>query len=271
MIERCRCRSLLLSLFMLLLPELALAEPLCGQLTATGNPEYPPYLWRDPNHPEQLIGANADLLEEVGKALGLEVKVVYGGPWSRAQEEVRTGRIDLMAGYFLTQERQQRMDFISPPFLHTPSVVWVRQDGAFAYHDWADLKGRSGGTLVSNSHGQQFDDYAKANLQLEAVPSARQAFEKLLLRRNDYLIYELHPGMALARTQGWDTQLKVLDPPVSSEGLYLALSHQSKCNRPALRERLAQEMKALVAGPIPEQLVEKNLELWKQQQAAGQP
>lgn len=271
MVERCRCQSWLLPLLMLLLPDLAVAEPSCGQLTATGNPEYPPYLWRDPSNPEQLIGANADLLKDVGKALGLEVKVIYGGPWSRAQEEVRTGRIDLMAGYFMTQERQQRMDFISPPFLRTRSVVWVRQDGAFAYQGWADLKGRNGGTLVGNSHGQQFDDYARTNLQLEAVPSARQAFEKLLLKRNDYLIYEQYPGMALARTQGWDTQLKLLEPPVSSEGLYLALSHQSTCNRPELRERLAQAMKALVAGPVPEQLVEKNLELWRQQQAVGQP
>lgn len=271
MIERCRCRSLLLSLFMVLLPELAVAEGVCGQLTATGNPEYPPYLWRDPNNPERLIGANADLLKAVGKALGVDVKVVYGGPWSRAQEEVRTGRIDLMAGYFLTQERQQQMDFISPPFLRTRSVVWVRQDDAFAYREWADLKGRNGGTLVSNSHGQQFDDYARANLRLEAVPGARQAFEKLLHKRNDYLIYEQYPGMALMRTQGWEAQLKVLEPPVSSEGLYLAVSHQSRCNRAELRERLARIMKEMVAGPVPEQLVEKNLELWRQQQAGGQP
>jgi len=269
MIERCRCRSLLLSLFTLL-PGFALAAPLCAQLTATGNPEYPPYLWRDPHNPEQLIGANADLLKDVGKALGVEVKVVYGGPWSRAQEEVRTGRIDLMAGYFLTQERQQQMDFISPPFLSTRSVVWVRQDGAFAYREWADLRGRNGGTLVSNSHGQQFDDYARANLRLEAVPGARQAFEKLLHKRNDYLIYEQYPGMALVRTQGWEAQLKVLDPPVSSEGLYLALSHQSKCNRAELREMLGRKMKEMVDGPVPEQLVEKNLELWRQQ-VGGQP
>ncbi|MFJ4348508.1 substrate-binding periplasmic protein [Pseudomonas sp. NPDC089401] len=266
MIEHCRCRSLLLSLFLMLLSPLSVAADACRQLTATGNPEYPPYLWRDPQNPQQLIGANADLLKQVGAALGLEVTLVYAGPWSRAQEEVRTGRIDLMAGYFLTQERQRQVDFISPPFLHTPSVVWVRQDAIFTYHGWPDLKGHTGGTLVNNSHGQQFDDYARANLSLEAVPSARQAFDKLLHKRNDYVIFEQYPGMALARTQGWDQQLKVLDPPVSSEGLYLALSHESPCNQPELREQLARKMKEMVEGPLPEQLVEKNLERWKQQQ-----
>ncbi|AVH38472.1 amino acid ABC transporter substrate-binding protein [Pseudomonas monteilii] len=262
MIERCFRHALLL-LSCLLLPLAAVAEEPCRRLTATGNPEYPPYLWRDPQNPQQLIGANADLLKYLGKQLGLEIEVIYGGPWPRAQEEVRTGRIDLMAGYFMTQARQQQMDFITPPFLHTPSVVWVRQDHAFAYHQWADLKGRKGGTLVNNSHGQQFDDFARANLILEAVPSARQAFEKLMHKRSDYVVYEQYPGMALARTLGIASTVQVLEPPISSEGLYLALSHDSSCNRPHLREALAREMEKIVAGALPQQLLQQNLERWQ--------
>ncbi|MFJ4157431.1 substrate-binding periplasmic protein [Pseudomonas sp. NPDC089752] len=266
MVARGSGRSLLLLLGLFLLPQLSAADEGCRQLTATGNPEYPPYLWRDPRNPQQLVGANADLLKHLGEALGLQIQIIYGGPWSRAQEEVRNGRIDLLAGYFLTQARQQEVDFVKPPFLRTPSVVWVRQDAAFAYRSWADLQGHIGGTLVSNSHGQQFDDYAAANLKLEAVPSARQAFEKLLHKRNDYVIFEHYPGLALTRTLGMDKQLKVLEPPVSSEGLYLALSQESPCNQPALREQLAQKMKEIVSGPLPGQLLEKNLERWKQEQ-----
>ncbi|MNM62556.1 Bacterial extracellular solute-binding protein, family 3 [compost metagenome] len=263
MIERRFRHTLLLLPCLLLLPLSAVAHEACRRLTATGNPEYPPYLWRDPQNPQRLIGANADLLKYLGKQLGLEIEVVYGGPWSRAQEEVRTGRIDLMAGYFLTEARQQQMDFVAPPFLHTPSVVWVRQDNAFAYRQWADLKGRKGGTLVNNSHGQQFDDYAKANLTLEAVPGARQAFEKLMHKRSDYVLYEQYPGMALARTLGIAGTVQVLEPPVSSEGLYLALSHDSPCNEPQLREALAREMEKIVAGELPGQLLQQNLERWQ--------
>ncbi|WDY55657.1 substrate-binding periplasmic protein [Pseudomonas sp. PSKL.D1] len=265
MIARCFCRSMLLSLSLMLLAPLAVAQEACLHLTATGNPEYPPYLWRDPQNPQQLIGANADLLKHLGEQLGVQINVIYGGPWSRAQEEVRTGQIDLMAGYFMTQARQQVVDFITPAFLHTPSVVWVRQEAAFTYSGWADLKGHNGGTLVSNSHGQQFDDYAKTNLTLEAVPSARQAFEKLLHKRNDFLIYEQYPGMALVRTLGVDGELKVLAPPVSSEGLYLAMSRASPCNTAAFQARLATAMKAIVDGPLPEALVKRNLERWKLQ------
>ena len=155
------------------------------------------------------------------------------------------------------------MDFITPPFLHTPSVVWLRQDNAFAYHQWTDLKGRKGGTLVNNSHGQQFDEFARANLILETVPSARQAFEKLMHKRSDYVVYEQYPGMALARTLGIASTVQVLEPPISSEGLYLALSHDSSCNRPHLREALAREMEKIVAGALPQQLLQQNLERWQ--------
>ena len=65
---------------------------------------------------------------------------------------------------------------------------------------------------------------------------------------------------------GKEQALEVLDPPVSSEGLYLALSHKSSCNKPALREQLARKMKALVGGPLPEQLVAENLQRWQRQQ-----
>ena len=59
----------------------------CERLVATGNPEYPPYLWRDPQNPEKLIGATVDLLKAVAEDLGVGIEVIYAGPWSRAQEE----------------------------------------------------------------------------------------------------------------------------------------------------------------------------------------
>lgn len=79
---RCLGLSVGLSCLLAMVPKLGFAADNCQYLTATGNPEYPPYLWRDPHNPEQLIGANADLLKQVARDLGLVVDVVYVGPWS---------------------------------------------------------------------------------------------------------------------------------------------------------------------------------------------
>ncbi|MCQ4270983.1 transporter substrate-binding domain-containing protein [Pseudomonas kuykendallii] len=239
----------------------------CERLVATGNPEYPPYLWRDPKNPKQLVGANADLLKHIGKELGVTIDVIYTGPWSRAQDEVRTGRVDLLAGAFLTSARLDTMDYIHPAIYETPSVVWIRQGETFPYSAWDDLRGHSGRTLVNNSFGQAFDTFAQENLQLETVPSLNQAFQMLLLERSDYVIYEQYPGLALARKMNIADQLEVLSPPVSSEGLFLTLSHDSACNEPWLRGQLAKKMTELSAAGLPQTLLQSNLERWEQENA----
>ncbi|MGH8415822.1 MAG: substrate-binding periplasmic protein [Pseudomonas sp.] len=254
---------------LLVIPSVALSENACVHLTATGNAEYPPYLWRDPHNPNRLIGANADLIKHLGTLLGLQIEVIYAGPWSRAQEQVRSGRIDMLAGYFLTTDRERTLNFVKPPFLFTSSMIWVRKSETFQYREWSDLIGRNGGTLVGNSYGQAFDDYAKANLSLEAVPTASQAFQKLTLKRNDFVIFEQFPGMALTKKLGVEAAVEALEPPISSEGLYLALSPNSLCIHQSLRDQITDEMKKIVSSPLPQALVKSNLELWNSQQRDG--
>lgn len=266
MLERGLHKSLLLMLGLLLMPAIAAAAGKCERLVATGNPEYPPYLWRDPQNPQQLIGANADLLKHLAKELGVAVEILYTGPWSRAQEEARTGRVDLLAGAFLTLPRLEVMDYVHPAFYFTPNVVWVHRGAEFPYAGWEDLRGRTGDTLVNNSFGQQFDSFAKDNLTLEGVSSLTQAFQKLLLGRTDYVLYERYPGQALAETLGMQDDLLVLDPPISSEGLYLTLSHNSACNEPWLRGMLAQKMTEAVSAGLPDIWLQRNLQRWKEQQ-----
>ena len=273
MFERGLVKSISLVLASVLLAGGAHAAGKCERLIATGNPEYPPYLWRDPQNPGKLIGATVDLLERVSEELGVAIDVIYTGPWSRAQEEVRTGRVDMVAGAFLTLERLDSMDFVHPAFISTPNVVWVRKGKEFPYTGWADLQGRTGDTLVNNSFGQDFDAYARNNLTLEGVSSLTQAFQKLLLGRTDYVLYERYPGLALAETLGLEEDLAVLDPPFSSEGLHLALSHNSACNDAWLRGQLARKMTEFTAAGLPQSLLQRNLQRWKDQpaQAASTP
>jgi polar amino acid transport system substrate-binding protein len=266
MLKRGLYKSGLLLFGLLLLPAAADAAGKCERLVATGNPEYPPYLWRDPQNPQQLIGANADLLQHLAKELGVAVDIIYSGPWSRAQAEVKAGRVDLIAGAFLTMSRLEVMDYVHPAFYFTPNVVWVHRGAEFPYAGWEDLRNRTGDTLVNNSFGQQFDAYAKSNLTIEGVSSLTQAFRKLLLGRTDYVLYERYPGQALADSLGMQDDLLVLDPPISSEGLYLTLSHNSACNDAWLRGMLAKKMTEALASGLPEVLIQRNLQRWKDQQ-----
>lgn len=241
----------------------ASAENHCASLTATGNSEYPPYLWRKGKNTTDLLGANRIIVDELAKRLEVNIELQDVGSWARAQDMLKTGRIDLMAGAFFTIPRTQYMDYVHPAFLNTESVVWVQKEGGIKFNVKEDLKGLSGVTVINNSFGQAFDEYAKNELDIMYVSSLSQAFKMLSRGRSKYALYEKNPGLAYAKVLEHD-DLEVLEPPISSEGLFLTLSHKSKCNTPKLRGELARVINDMLSEGFMEQALSKGLSDWKE-------
>ena len=237
----------------------------CTKLTATGNPEYPPYLFRKGLESEELLGANTEILNLIAKQLGIEIEVSYSGPWSRAQKEVREGRIDLIAGAFFTVPRAQYMDYIYPAFLTTNSVVWSNIDRPVMYQTKEDLVSYKGITVIHNSFGQEFDEFAKNSLDIMTVPKLRQAFRVLNAKRADYLLYERSPAQAYANIWGVGDSVESSGPPVSSEGLYLTLSHKSECNTGELRGKLTKAVRDIIDQGLANKALQQGHTLWKTQ------
>ena len=237
------------------------AEP-CTKLVATGNPEYPPYLWRQGGDGARLVGANAELMQLLAKEIGLPIEVRYAGTWARVQEEARQGRVDLIAGAFFTVPRLDYMDYVYPAFQVTRSLVWSRADTAVGHRRWSDLQGKSGLTVINNSFGEAFDLYAKASLKMVTVPSLEQALRMLERGRGDYLIYEEAPAQAYIARLGIQG-VAPAGTEVSNEGLYLTLSHKSPCNTAAMRARLAKAMYQFERQDVMKKLVETNVQVWR--------
>lgn len=236
----------------------------CKALVATGNPEYTPYLWRDPADDTRLIGANADLMQLLSKEIGVPVEVKYVGSWARVQEQAKGGRVDLIAGAFFTLQRLEYMDYFYPAFRSTRTVIWTSPKNTFAYKSWSDLKGRKGLTVINNSFGEAFDRYAKEFLQIDEASQLEQAFRMLGVGRAQYIVYEEDPGRALATKLGYD-ELKTSSVAVSNEGLHLTLAHQSPCNTGELRGRIAKALYKLTKDNVMKPLVETNIQRWRQQ------
>ncbi|MFW1676527.1 substrate-binding periplasmic protein [Pontibacter sp. JAM-7] len=235
----------------------------CETLTATGNSEYPPYLWREGTN-NGLLGANRAIMDEIGKRLGIEIQLVDVGSWARAQETLKTGQIDLLAGAFYTVPRIQYMDYVYPAFLNTTSVVWRKKDNALAYTKQEDLIDKSVTTVINNSFGQAFDEFAKDKLDLQYVTSLEQALKMLIHDRTDFVLYEKNPGLAYADTLSMSDQINALEPAISSEGLYLTISHRSACNTGTLRGLLAKVVQEMLQDGFMQEALQQSLKDWQQ-------
>lgn len=236
----------------------------CTQLIASGNPQYPPYLWRPSEDDPRLVGANAELMQWLAREIGVPIDTRYVGPWGRVQEEARAGRIDLIAGAFFTLPRTEYMDYFFPAFRETRSVVLTRATSSLNYKRWSDLTGHQGVTVINNSFGVEFDQFARQSLKMTQVATVEQALQMLQRGRVDYFIYEDTPAEAYAARAG-GAPIRPLMPAVAHEGLYLTLAHRSRCNTPELRGRLTRALYKLGQERTMNRFIEQGIQLWKQQ------
>lgn len=242
---------------------MASGAEICSTLTATGNSEYPPYLWRS-GEGFSLLGANRIIMDEIAKRLNITIDLQDVGSWARAQEMLKTGQIDMIAGAFYTVPRIQYMDYVYPAFLDTKSVVWRKSGSTLNFSQRSDLKSKTVTTVINNSFGQSFDEYAKKELKLNQVASLEQGFKMLVRDRTDFVLYEKNPGLAYANIWGLADKVQVTGEPISSEGLYLTISHRSKCNTGALRGQMAKVVQEMMAEGFMKQALVQGLEDWKQ-------
>ena len=255
--------SLLVGL--LCLPMLSEAAGKCERLIVTGSPDAPPYVWRDPADPAHLIGANVDLLQGAAQDLGIKVEVLYAGKRSEAQEQVRTGRMDLLLDAPLTLAGLSSLDYIHPPLVRNDYLVWTLKGAALVYETPADLHGLTGAVSEKARMTEAFEAFAQHQLVLQPQPGLTQAFQKLLLGEVDYVLAGRYAGMATTQTLGVADDVFVHSQPIDQPGLFLAVSHDSACNEPWLRGQLAKKMTELPASGLTEAALQRNVERWKAQ------
>jgi ABC-type amino acid transport substrate-binding protein len=255
--------SLLLGLTVL--PALSVAAGKCERLVVTGSPDAPPYLWQDPQNPKHLIGASADLLQQVAGELGIKVELLYAGKRSQAQDEVRSGRMDMLADASLTVSELDTLDYIHPPLLENDYLVWTRKDATLIYNEAQDLHGHPGALSEKSRMTPAFGTFAEQQLTLVRTPNLTQAFQKLLLGEVEFVLAGRYSGMAAAQTLNLANDLIARPQPIDKPGLFLAVSHNSACNDPWLRGQLAKKMTELPASGLTEAVLQRNIERWKAQ------
>jgi ABC-type amino acid transport substrate-binding protein len=106
-------------------------------------------LWQDPQNPKHLIGASADLLQQVAKDLGIKVELLYAGKRAQALDEVRSGRMDMLADTPLMFNELENLDYIYPPLLENDYLVWTRKDSTLAYSEARTCTGTLAGCRKS--------------------------------------------------------------------------------------------------------------------------
>jgi polar amino acid transport system substrate-binding protein len=253
---------------LVLLPSLGQAAGSCERLVATASPDAPPYAWRDPADPRKLIGASVDVLTDVATQLGVTIDVLYAGRRSQALDEVRSGRMDILADAVLTTADLEHLDYVYPPLALNDYLVWSRQSSSASYASLADLAGHRGALSAKARVTPAFSAFAAQHLSLAPAENLTHTLEQLAQGTVDYAIAPRYAGAAAVASLGRSGQLIAHEVAVDRPGIYLAIAQDSACNDGWLRGQLAKKMTELAASGGVQSILQRNAERWKLQQQA---
>src|SRR5436190_1766911 len=107
-----------------------------------------PYVYPDPQRPEQLIGFEYELADALARRLGVKARMVQN-QWDQLIPALERGNFDIILnGLELTRDNQQRIAMSKPYFVYAQQIVTRRETSGLERID--QLKGKTVGVLSAS-------------------------------------------------------------------------------------------------------------------------
>lgn len=100
------------------------------------------------------IGVSVEIITEAFKSQGHDVdfKIM---PWTRALNEVKGGRVDVLVATWFTNERTSYLNY-SEPYLENSLKFIKRKGDGFEYNGMDSLSGKTVGIIRNYGYGDDF-------------------------------------------------------------------------------------------------------------------
>src|SRR5581483_778377 len=161
-----------------------------------------PYVYPDPQKPEQLTGFEYALAAK----LGLKARMVQN-QWDQLIPALDRGNFDIILnGLEITPENQQHIAMSHPYFVYTQQIVTRKDTAGLAKLE--DLKGKPVGVLSSSVAQRLVEKMGGADLKI--YPGNVESFRDLKARRIEAVVLDLPIALFYAKP---DEELKLSGAP----------------------------------------------------------
>jgi polar amino acid transport system substrate-binding protein len=145
-----------------------------------------PYVFNDPNHPDQYIGYEKEMVDVLATAMGRKAEFVPSD-WETLVSALRRKSFDVIVnGLEPTADRQKQIQFSKPYYIFQLALT-VRSDEQ-QIHSLADCKKRVVGTLGNTAASRLLQ---KEGIPMKAYADPVAAYEDLKLGRIDAVIMDV--------------------------------------------------------------------------------
>jgi polar amino acid transport system substrate-binding protein len=145
-------------------------------------------------------------------------------PFARALEEAKTGKADIIAALYKTKEREQLFIY-SKPFISSDVKLFTIHHPNHLYTSPESLSGFTLGKIRKSSTNLDLEAFPKLNLIY--INSYQQGIALLRHKRIDFLIANKLVLDQLLTHESSQDKIIELEPPLSNEQTYIAISRNS--------------------------------------------
>jgi polar amino acid transport system substrate-binding protein len=146
-----------------------------------------PFVYPNPQKPEQLIGFEVDLAEAIAAKLGLKAEMVQN-QWDQLIPGLERGNFDIVLnGLEITTNRLQRIPMSRPYYIYAQQIVTRRETEGLT--TLPSLKGRAVGVLSESVAHRLVEELDKTALRI--YPGNVEGFNDLKARRIDAALLDL--------------------------------------------------------------------------------
>jgi len=171
-----------------------------------------PYVYPDPQKPEQLIGFEHDLADALAARLGVKARMIQN-QWDQLIPGLERENFDIILnGLELTSENRQRISMSQPYYVYAEQIV--TRKGTAGLTRLEDLKGKTVGVLSSTVAQRLLEEIGGANLRI--YPGNVESFRDLKAERIDAVVTDLPIALHYAQT---DPELN-FSGPAFAPGFY---------------------------------------------------
>lgn len=214
-----------------------------------------PYVYPDPEHPEQLIGFEVDLANALAARLGVKARVVQN-QWDQLIPALERGNFDIILnGLEITPQNQQQINFARPYYVYAQQIVTLA--GTTNLTKLGDLKGRPVGVLAATAAQRLVQAFGGIDVRI--YPGNVENFQDMKAGRIDAAVLDLPIALFYAKP----------DPALHLSGEPFAPGYYGigvRRTDPELLAALNQAIADLLADGTIEK-IDRNYGLWDERQA----
>ncbi len=215
-----------------------------------------PYVYPDPEKPEQLIGFEFDLAEALAGKLGVKARIAQN-QWDQLVPALERGNFDIILnGLELTPERQQRISLSQPYYVYAQQIVTRRETPGLERIE--DLKGRTVGALAASVAQRLLEQLG--GVEVKVYPGNVEGSRDLKADRIQAVLMDLPIALHYAKP---DPALKLSGVPFAP-GYYAIGVRKSDTLLLAALNRAISEL----AGDGTLERIYRKYGLWDERQAA---